>query len=256
MRQSAQRALHFGVIIILLAVFGAGCTLAGADPAPLTPVGAVPQEQAPTITPQIDPTIDPNVLPTPTEVEINVFATQTAMALIPTPTPLEPAETTPEETIVPPTDDATEAPPEETQAPETTEETTAEVTEEAAAEASTGTGTCKHTIASGENLYRIALKYEITYQQLAEANGIANPDAIRVGDELTIPGCQAGSAATTAAPTGNTGGDTLHTVQTGENLYRIAVKYGTTWTALASYNGIDNPNALVVGQTIRIPASQ
>lgn len=247
MRQSAQRALHFGVIIILLSVFGAGCTLAGADPAPLTPVGAVPQEQPPTATPQIDPTVDPNLLPTPTEVVIDVFATQTAMALIPTPT-VEPVEVTPEETIVPPTDEATEAPAEETQAPE--------VTEEATEEAATSSGTCKHTIASGENLYRIALKYEVTYQELAAANGIANPDAIRVGDELTIPGCESGSAATTAAPATGSDGDTLHTVQTGENLYRIAVKYGTTWTALASYNGIENPNALVIGQTIRIPASQ
>ena len=58
-------------------------------------------------------TKDGYILPTPTEVVIDVFATQTAMALIPTPTPVEPTEVTPEETIVPPTDEATEAPTEE-----------------------------------------------------------------------------------------------------------------------------------------------
>ena len=204
MRQFAQRALRYGTIIVLLAVFGSGCTLAGAEPAPLTPVGSVPQDQQPTITPQIDPTIDPNILPTPTEVVIDVFATQTAMALIPTPTPIETTETPPEETIVPPSD---EAPTAETQAPEATDEPTAAVTA-----STTSSGTCRHTIATGENLYRIALKYDVTYQQLAAANGIANPDAIRVGDVLTIPNCQAGAQATTAAPTTNTGGDRLHTV--------------------------------------------
>jgi lysozyme len=44
-----------------------------------------------------------------------------------------------------------------------------------------------------------------------------------------------------------------HIVQPGENLYRIGLQYGYSWVVLAQYNGIPNPNYVVVGQAIRIP---
>lgn len=54
----------------------------------------------------------------------------------------------------------------------------------------------------------------------------------------------------TAAPTG----EQVHVVQAGENLFRIALRYGFTVEELAAYNGIPNPNVISVGQQIRIPA--
>jgi hypothetical protein len=54
----------------------------------------------------------------------------------------------------------------------------------------------------------------------------------------------------TAAPTG----EQIHVVQAGENLFRIALRYGFTVEELAAYNGIPNPNVISVGQQIRIPA--
>ena len=44
------------------------------------------------------------------------------------------------------------------------------------------------TVAAGENLYRIALRYNMTWTTLAAANGITNPDFIVVGQVLQIPG--------------------------------------------------------------------
>ena len=44
-------------------------------------------------------------------------------------------------------------------------------------------------------------------------------------------------------------------MQWGENLYRIALRYGTTWQAIASYNGIANPNRIYAGQRLVIPSS-
>ena len=60
----------------------------------------------------------------------------------------------------------------------------------------------------------------------------------------------------TAAPTQqtNAAGEIIHVVQAGDNLYRIALRYGTTYQELAAYNGISNPNAISIGQEIRIPA--
>ena len=49
-------------------------------------------------------------------------------------------------------------------------------------------------------------------------------------------------------------GQTTHVVQPGENLFRIALKYGTTWPALAAANNLTNPNLIYVGQVLIIPA--
>lgn len=49
--------------------------------------------------------------------------------------------------------------------------------------------------------------------------------------------------------------DIYHTVQPGENLYRISLRYGTSVQALMQANGISNPNRIYVGQRLRIPAS-
>jgi LysM repeat protein len=49
------------------------------------------------------------------------------------------------------------------------------------------------------------------------------------------------------------GGQVTHTVQAGENLYRIALQYGTTVEAIAQANGITNPNLIYVGQQLIIP---
>ncbi len=157
------------------------------------------------------PEIETPVIPTPTELApIDVFGTQTALA--PTATPTEAFTPTP--TVTP-----------------------------------TPTCTPTHTVQAGENLYRIALRYGLTYQELAAANGIANPNAIQVGMVLTIPGC---GEVPTEAPT-EEGGEILYTVQAGDTLFRIALRYGLTVEELAAYNGITNPDAIAVGQVIRIP---
>ena len=49
--------------------------------------------------------------------------------------------------------------------------------------------------------------------------------------------------------------ETIHTVQRGDTLNKIASKYGTTSAKLQNYNGIKNPNILNLGQKIRVPDS-
>lgn len=61
--------------------------------------------------------------------------------------------------------------------------------------------------------------------------------------------------ADTAPDTGAAQGVTVYTVKKGDTLSQIAAKYGTTYQAIAAYNGIKNPNAIRVGQKIKIPAS-
>ena len=61
--------------------------------------------------------------------------------------------------------------------------------------------------------------------------------------------------ADTAPDAGAAQGVTVYTVKKGDTLSQIAAKFGTTYQAIAAYNGIKNPNAIRVGQKIKIPAS-
>jgi LysM repeat protein len=107
-------------------------------------------------------------------------------------------------------------------------------------------GTTSHTVQRGENLFRIALQYNTTVEAIASANGIANPALIYVGQVLTIP--SPGGQPPSPTPTG-----TSYTVQVGDNLFRIALRYNLNYVYLAQYNGIANPSRIYVGQVLRIP---
>jgi len=101
-----------------------------------------------------------------------------------------------------------------------------------------------HVVQKGETLSDVALRYGTTTSALARANGISNPNFVLAGSTLTIPS-GGGSAPT------STGGSS-HTVQAGETLWDLARRFGTTVDALASANGIANPNLVVAGTTITI----
>jgi len=49
--------------------------------------------------------------------------------------------------------------------------------------------------------------------------------------------------------------DTIYVVQVGDNLYRISEKFNVSQTALMEHNGLSQPNRILVGQRIRIPAA-
>ncbi|MCS5421562.1 MULTISPECIES: LysM peptidoglycan-binding domain-containing protein [Psychrilyobacter] len=44
-----------------------------------------------------------------------------------------------------------------------------------------------YTVVEGDNLFQIGLKYNMSWERLAEENNISNPDVIEVGQVLTIP---------------------------------------------------------------------
>ncbi|MEA3397817.1 MAG: LysM peptidoglycan-binding domain-containing protein [Chloroflexota bacterium] len=50
-----------------------------------------------------------------------------------------------------------------------------------------GNGETSYVVQPGENLFRIALKYNLDYFYLAQYNNIANPAAIYAGQQLRIP---------------------------------------------------------------------
>ena len=108
-----------------------------------------------------------------------------------------------------------------------------------------------HVVQRGETLYSIALRYGTTTAALVSANGLRNANYIYAGQRLTIPGAGGSSRGGGAAPTSGA----VHVVQRGETLYSIARRYGTTAAALATANGLRNPNFIYVGQRLTISGS-
>ncbi|TKJ31852.1 MAG: hypothetical protein CEE40_00580 [Chloroflexi bacterium B3_Chlor] len=100
----------------------------------------------------------------------------------------------------------------------------------------------EHVVAWGETISLIASRYGVTAEDIVAANNLANPNLIRAGDVLIIPGV--------SAPSPQPG---VHIVRRGENLRSIANMYGITVDALARANGIANPNYIWVGQSLTIP---
>jgi LysM repeat protein len=143
------------------------------------------------------------------------------------------AESTVSPTEVPPTEvPPTEVPPTAAPVPTT--------------QPSTGDTTVTYTIQRGDTLYSIARRYGTTVEAIATANGITNPSRIRVGQTLTISGA-------TGVPAPAPSGGTTYVVQRGDNLFRIALRYGLSYVYLAQYNGIADPSRIYVGQVIKIP---
>jgi LysM repeat protein len=108
-------------------------------------------------------------------------------------------------------------------------------------------GSAIHTVAWGDTLFSIARQYGTTVEALTQANGLTDPTQIYAGQRLIIP--------TAHVPTAPAEAGASHTVQAGENLYRIALKYGVTVKALTELNGIYNRDQVFAGQKLTIPGS-
>ncbi len=122
-----------------------------------------------------------------------------------------------------------------------------------------GSGT--YTVQPGDNLFRIALRFNVSIAAIQQANNISDANLIFVGQVLTIPGAT-GTVSPTSVPTGGSvptpapsSGGGSYTVQPGDTLSKIASRFGTTYLAIAAANGITNPNLIFVGQVLNIPGA-
>ncbi len=112
-----------------------------------------------------------------------------------------------------------------------------------------GSNSTPYIVKSGDSLSAIGARFGVSYQAIAAANGIANPNLISVGQRLTIPG-KSGGAPTTPAPAAQ---PTRYTVRSGDSLSAIGARFGVSYQSIAAANGIANPNHISVGQVLTIP---
>lgn len=110
-----------------------------------------------------------------------------------------------------------------------------------------------HTVQYGENLYRIALRYGVSMDAIAQANELANQSRINVGQQLTIPNFDP-TPAEVENPT-VAGTPIKHLVTGGETLASIANQYGMTVEQLLTINNVPNPNRILRGQELLVWAT-
>jgi LysM repeat protein len=121
-----------------------------------------------------------------------------------------------------------------------------------------------HVVQQGETMFRIALRYGVTVEAVAAANGITDPTRIYAGQTLKIP--QAGQqpaqppaqqpaqpAQPAQQPVERSAGPVYYTVQRGDTLNIISRKFGVSVQELIQANNIVTPDHITPGQQIVIP---
>ncbi len=110
-----------------------------------------------------------------------------------------------------------------------------------------------YTIRAGDTLSSIAERFDVSLDALAAANDIPPNGVIYVGARLKIPGTGTPADSVSGAPS-NSRGSSTYIVQPGDNLFRIALRYGTTTQAVAQANNL--PSTMVYsGQRLIIPGA-
>jgi peptidoglycan endopeptidase LytE len=115
--------------------------------------------------------------------------------------------------------------------------------------------TTTYTVVSGDTLSGIAARFGTTWQALASANHITNPNFIYPGQVLTIGAGGSSSAAGSTVATSSSAGSRSYRVVSGDTLSAIAARFGTTWQALAQINHLANPNFIYPGELLTISGS-
>ena len=113
------------------------------------------------------------------------------------------------------------------------------------------TKTVTYTVQSGDTLWKIALEYGTTVQEIAYINGIENPNLIYPGQVLRIF-----ENSTVEGKEERGTGSIVYTVKLGDTISKIAMAYGVTAQHIVEMNDILNPNLIYPGEKLRITESR
>jgi LysM repeat protein len=120
-----------------------------------------------------------------------------------------------------------------------------------------------HVVEAGQTVGLIASLYNTTVDNIVQANELSDPNYVYVGQELVIPG----SIASLNLPPSTTNNDspappqpaslttagTTYVVVAGDTLSGLAARFGTSVSAIAAANDINDPSYIYIGQHLTIP---
>jgi LysM repeat protein len=150
-------------------------------------------------------------------------------------------------------------------------------------------GNVIYVVQPNDDLYRIGLKYGISWTAIMDANGLSGT-TIYVGEQLIIPVDASAVALPTATPpaphvaatpttapprtqtaaptdvptsppdttpvASTPAAPTSYVVQTGDTLFHIAAQFGVSVPDIAAANNLYNASIIYAGQTLAIPGAQ
>lgn len=108
-----------------------------------------------------------------------------------------------------------------------------------------------YVVKKGDTMYSIAKRYGTTVPVLQSINRIADPTTLYVGQELRVPKATPTSGVAKTQPKVGT---KTYVVKKGDTLSSVARKFQTSVVTLQRLNKFSNPNDLVAGMTILVPA--
>ncbi len=127
----------------------------------------------------------------------------------------------------------------------------------------------KHTIQPGQTLTDVASAYGVSVNQIVKATGLDNPDSIKIGQKVLVPGATAVVAVKAKPKQGQDLAEpnlvksgkvvkagVLHVVQPGQTLAVIASAYDIKVSSVLKANGLTNANAIKQGSKLLIPGAK
>ena len=129
-----------------------------------------------------------------------------------------------------------------------------------------------YVVQSGDSISKIAKRFNIRQAEIVELNKLANPNKIRIGQKLLLPGYvdvikpapkrPKKTSAVKPAPVTSPvfiqpveGAANEYMVQAGDSLSKIAARFGTKVSALREANKLQS-DKILVGQKLVIPSSE
>jgi len=102
-----------------------------------------------------------------------------------------------------------------------------------------------HTLEKGETLYALSRKYQVSVQEIMQANEISSPETLSAGSRLLIP-----SKNREINP--DISSHDQYIVKKGDTFYRIARAHGMTVSELMALNDFSGSRILRTGEVINV----
>lgn len=114
----------------------------------------------------------------------------------------------------------------------------------------------RYRVRRGDTLIDVATRLGVDPGALAAANGIADRDLILAGQTLVVPPTTALGPRRLAGASGpdSAGSSGSYRVRPGDTLADLAPRLGVSPRRLAEANSLSNPNRILAGQVLTVPA--